>query len=264
MREVREAPRSAGFLDGIQRYSVIGRFGLTQVVRGYVAAAVLARVDGKLSVACDRAEHFIVVSADRLSGAQRESLEQVGPRIYDCGTDDKVHPFLDLRLAALEVQRRRESVEAGVALEYLAGHTDGWLVVDGSLSGHALPQSSRGILGLIKSHETQFFEGEELKVALTLAEGCRTSVFVRIVEGRGRVHSWYLRLWPWEGHDLHYGLLRIEHMPTEQTLEDVADVSSWLLAERAPLSAPDGRWDRLIYPIRQVEEYLRARVGEWA
>ncbi len=228
-----------------------------------MAAAVLARVDGKLKVACDKAEHFIVVPADRLSGGQRKSLEQVGLRICDCGGDGKVHPFLDLRLAALEVQRRRESIEAEVAREYLAGHADEWLVVDGPLSGHALHRSTRGILGLIKSHETQFFEGDELKVALTLAEGCRTSVFARIVEGRSRVHSWYLRLWPWERHDLHYGLLRIEHMPTDRTLEDVAEVSSWLLAERAPLSAPDGRWDRLIYPIRQVEEYLRSRIGGW-
>ncbi len=32
----------------------------------------------------------------------------------------------------------------------------------------------------------------------------------------------------------------------------------WLLAERAPLSTPDHRWDRLLYGIHSVEAYLRA------
>ena len=42
------------------------------------------------------------------------------------------------------------------------------------------------------------------------------------------------------------------------------EVSGWLLQERAPLSTPDGRWDRLLYPIHRVEELLRARAGTWA
>jgi len=33
--------------------------------------------------------------------------------------------------------------------------------------------------------------------------------------------------------------------------------------ELVPLSAPDGRWDRLIYPIQQVETFLRAHAGGW-
>jgi len=36
-------------------------------------------------------------------------------------------------------------------------------------------------------------------------------------------------------------------------------ISGWLLAERAPLATPDARFDRLLYPIHQVEEYLKAR-----
>jgi hypothetical protein len=38
-------------------------------------------------------------------------------------------------------------------------------------------------------------------------------------------------------------------------------VSRRLLAERAPLSTPDPRWDRLLYGIHSVEQYLRARAG---
>ena len=36
-----------------------------------------------------------------------------------------------------------------------------------------------------------------------------------------------------------------------------------LLAERAPISAPDGRWNRLLYPVREVENFLRAKAGSW-
>jgi len=35
-------------------------------------------------------------------------------------------------------------------------------------------------------------------------------------------------------------------------------ISRWLLAERAPISAPDPRWDRMLYGIRSVEEFLKA------
>ena len=45
---------------------------------------------------------------------------------------------------------------------------------------------------------------------------------------------------------------------------EAAGLSSCVLGERAPLSAPDERWDRLLYPISQVEEFLRARAGGWA
>ena len=39
-------------------------------------------------------------------------------------------------------------------------------------------------------------------------------------------------------------------------------ISGWLFAERATLSAPDARFDRLLYPIHDVETYLRSRAPE--
>ena len=39
-------------------------------------------------------------------------------------------------------------------------------------------------------------------------------------------------------------------------------VSGWLLAETTPISLPDLRWDRLIYPIRDCEQFLRARAPQ--
>jgi hypothetical protein len=41
-------------------------------------------------------------------------------------------------------------------------------------------------------------------------------------------------------------------------------LSRRLLAERAPLSTPDPRWDRLLYGIHSVEQYLHARQGALA
>jgi len=35
-------------------------------------------------------------------------------------------------------------------------------------------------------------------------------------------------------------------------------ISRWILAEMIPLSLPDSRWDKMVYGIRDCEEYLRA------
>jgi len=56
--------------------------------------------------------------------------------------------------------------------------------------------------------------------------------------------------------------VRIEVAARRESLAAADAICRWLLAERAPISAPDGRWDRLLYGIRSVEEYLRAVRGE--
>src|SRR5205823_14301635 len=94
----------------------------------------------------------------------------------------------------------------------------------------------------------------------TLPAGHRTRVFrVRGGHTRTEVYSWYVRLWPWEGNDLLYGLLRVEARPHPDVIKNATELSGWLLAERAPLAAPDARWDRLLYPLHHVEEYLKSR-----
>lgn len=54
-------------------------------------------------------------------------------------------------------------------------------------------------------------------------------------------------------------LVRVEGPASDATLGRADEISRWLLAERAPLSLPDGRWDRLLYPIRDCEAFLRSR-----
>jgi hypothetical protein len=68
-----------------------------------------------------------------------------------------------------------------------------------------------------------------------------------------------LRLWPWEGRDLYYGLVRIEIAADSDPGARASGISGWLFAERATLAAPDARFDRLLYPIHDVETYLRSR-----
>jgi hypothetical protein len=114
------------------------------------------------------------------------------------------------------------------------------------------------MLGVSKSHAALPFEGEELVTYLQLPPGHRSSVFQPASRQRAPVYAWGLRLWPWEGKDLLFGLVRIEAAPGAATLERADELSRWLLAERAPVSAPDARWDRLLYGIRGVEDYLRA------
>ena len=80
------------------------------------------------------------------------------------------------------------------------------------------------------------------------------------------VASWYLRLRDPVGHDPMWGLVRVEiaHPETQElhAIGDRADeVSRWILAEASPLALPDARWDKMVYGIRDCEEFLRAVAG---
>jgi hypothetical protein len=61
-----------------------------------------------------------------------------------------------------------------------------------------------------------------------------------------------------------WGLLRVEMAFPEggYAQKDIADranlISRWILAELMPLSLPDGRWDKMVYGIRDCEEFLRS------
>jgi hypothetical protein len=118
------------------------------------------------------------------------------------------------------------------------------------------------MVGVSKSHSTLPFQGDDLVIYLQLPAGHRSSIFQPASRRHAPVHAWALRLWPWAGRDLLYGLVRVEVAARRESLAVADTICRWLLAERAPISAPDGRWDRLLYGIRGVEEYLRAVRGE--
>ncbi len=259
-------PEGVAFLDGTQRWIVEQWIGIQPVVRAQVAAAVLRRVAGALAEADAVFDEFRVVPRHRVPADRLAELGQQGLAVLDAGGDDRAHPLLDLRQAALRVEGRRAALERTLATRYLGARDGEWLVVDGSIDELTPTISGRAaLLGLVKSHETQYLDGADLEAALTLPEGHRTSVFARAggERGRGRVYTWYLRLWPWDDRDLLHGLVRVERPPSDAAVATASDVSRWLLAERAPLAVPDERWDRLLYPIRRVETYLNAQAGGW-
>jgi len=254
-------PGPAAFLDGIQYWAVTAYDGVTPIVRAYVAAAVRRRgPDRRLLTVADATREFGVTSRPALSPAVRETLARAEVDVIDVPATEAGQPGRLLSAVQVQVDRARERIERELAEPYVAAMGEGeWLVVDGLLSDCAALARHPRALGVVKSHGAQYFEGDDLVTALTLSQGHRTSVFRPRGHEHQPVYSWYLRLWPWEGNDLHYGLVRIEARAEPETVERASTLSAWLIGERAPLSTPDARWDRLLYPIYEVEAYLKSR-----
>ena len=255
-------PNPVFFLNGIERWSVVAYDGVVQIVSAYVAAAVCRRDDrGVLHATFERSRAFAVAPVDRLTPALRPLLEEAAPDIEAIDGELVGQPARYLEQVESTVRRARAHLERELAEAATAAlGADEWLVLDGMLSRSPAVARHARALGVIKSHGAQFLEGRGLERALTLPAGYRTSVFaVRGGHTRTEVYSWYLRLWPWEGNDLLYGLLRVEARADRETVTRASAVSGWLWAERAPLATPATRWDRLLYPLHHVEEYLKAR-----
>ncbi len=255
-------PHPVSFLNGMQRWSVVAYDGVAQIVNAYVAAAVCRRDDrGVLHATLERTRAFAIAPLDRVSPTLRPLLEQAAPDIEPIDGELVGQPARYLEQVESTVRRARTHLERELAEAATAalGPAE-WLVLDGLLSRSPAVARHPRALGVVKSHGAQFLEGRGLERALTLPAGYRTSVFaVRGGHTRTEVYSWYLRLWPWEGNDLQYGLLRVEARADRETIARASALSGWLWAERAPLATPATRWDRLLYPLHHVEEYLKAR-----
>jgi len=254
-------PAPVTFVDGIQRWVVVGYDGVVPLIHAYVAAAARRRgPDRRLRTVAENSRMAVITSVRELRPAVRRALEAGAETLIDLDDVEPGQPGRALTAAGIRVERLREGVEREVA-EPLAPRlgAEEWLVIDGVLSDSTALATHPRAVGVIKSHGAQYFTGDELTRALTIPAGHRTSVFQPKRHGRQPVHSWYLRLWPWQGHDLLYGLLRIEVRAHADSIRRADAVGAWLIAERAPLSTPDARFDRLLYPIHDVETYLRSR-----
>lgn len=255
------APARVAFLDGIQQWKVVGYDGVAPIALGYVAAAVRRRgPDRRLATTQRIARELVIAPPSALSPERRRNMEAAGLEVVTLDDAPSGQPGRLLEAARREVHRARQAAERAVGERALAEMPDGeWLVVDGQLAAAAPLARHPRTLGVIKSHGAQFLEGRHLELALTVPAAHRTSVF-RVLGGHGRtaVDSWYLRLWPWEGNDLHYGLLRVEARAAPDAAGRASTISAWLLRERAPLASRDARTDRLLYPIHDVETYLRS------
>jgi len=247
-------PDSVAFLDGIQRYEVMAYAGASPVVVAEVSAAVMERHARQLH-AVAHARRRLVIARPAVLAELEETI--LGHEAIALPDDGPAHPVHDFLLARREVDRVRGRLELELGTRYRAG-SEAWLIVDGSLTESPLWAADPRMLGVSKSHATLPFEGKDLEAYLRLPAGARSPVFQPAGHEVAPVWSWALRLWPWEGKDLLHGLVRIEAAPRAETLAQVDQLSRWLLAERTPVSTPDPRWDRLLYGIRAVEQFLRA------
>jgi hypothetical protein len=242
------------FLDGIQRSELLAYAGAAPIVSAEIAAGVRERTGGRLSTATVE-RRFLALARPSALAAAGDALE--GLATVALPEDEPPHPVRDLANASRALDRARGALELAVAARYRGG-SGAWLVVDGALSESPAWAEDPRIIGVAKSHATLPFDGTDLERYLRLPQGHRSSVFAPATRSVAPVHAWALRLWPWEGRDLFHGLIRIEVAPVNGSPEMADLLSRRLLAERAPVSTPDPRWDRLLYGIHSVEQCLRA------
>jgi len=249
----RPCPETVAFLDGTQRYEVAGYVGAAPLLLAEISAAVRERAAGHTRT--------VVVERRRLAIARADVLALAAPALQGIDTlaltsEEAVHPLGDLELARTLVDGARGELERRVGALYRR-RSDGWLIVDGSLAESPAWAGDSRMLGIARSHASLPFGGSDLVAYLRLPSGCRSNLFRPTSRQRAPVYAWGLRLWDWAGKDLLYGLVRVEAAPTAETGAMVDSLSRWILAERAPISA-DVRWDRLLYGIHTVQQFLRA------
>jgi hypothetical protein len=255
------------FLDGTQRSERIAVVGFVPIILGQAAAVIRERRDRRMFTWGTPLKKTRVYAPKALLAARVwKTLDSLfGTALVDTSAAAAGlgnHPFA-LRDAAVHLaQERRERLELRLAEQWCARERDP-LFVDGGISGSAAVAGSTCTVGVVKSHLTLYAEGEALAVVLDLGHRERSSVFRVTSRKRTAVASWYLRLRKSPGDDPMWGLIRVEIADPGPELAgrigDRADeVSQWILAEASPLSLPDGRWDKMVYGIRDCEEFLRA------
>lgn len=249
------------FLDGIQESRVIMQSRGVPVVWGRVSAVIRRRTGRRLAT-WERpiVEGRIYAPLALLDPETRRGLGDIALVDTWSSEDDGVlwrHPAYARERALHMVQRDRERAERALAEQWCARMHEP-LLVDGSISASDIVATHRCAVGVVKSHR-QLYAAEALVDGIFgLACGERTPVVRIAPRSRTAVHSWYLRLRDGVPHDALWGIVRVEVAETDAPAARADEVSRWVLAERAPLALPDARWDRMAYPVRDCEEFLRA------
>ncbi len=247
-------PDPLAFLDGVQRSEVVGYAGSSPIVVGAVSAAVRERRDRQMATTMVRRRKVVIARPSALDAA---GIALAGYERIELPDAEPAHPIRELAQAGAALDAARGELEVAVGLAYRSEHP-GWLIVDGALTESPAWAGDARMLGVAKSHSTLPFSGDDLEAYLRLPVGHRSPLFEPASRRMAPVRSWALRLWPWEGKDLLHGFVRVEVAPVNGTTAMADRLSRWLLAERAPISAPDPRWDRKLYGMRSVEEFLDA------
>jgi len=261
-------PGFGAFLDGTQSSRVVGYCDGMPIVFGSVAAVIRVRRNRR-HVTWARGplvERRLYAPLDFLPGGVCDAIHADGVDVVDTSQPDAQgdrpgpHPFMLLERAVHFVQADRERVERTLAEAWCAREAEP-LFVDGGLQGSEAVAASHCVVGVVKSHRTLYAEGDALRVVLGLRPGHRSTAFRIAAPRRAPVASWYLRLRDFAGRDPMWGLVRVE-AAVPNAGEDFAEradrISRWILAEASPIALPDARWDKMVYGIRDCEQFLSA------
>ncbi len=254
------------FVDGVENSATAAWYlALPLRLAQVAAAAVLRDEEGEM----------------REVVAEERQVTLLYPNSVDAEIEQRLHAFCnDAGIRPLPVALRQGEQDWGIALQKHVQAVRGdleskvlheaspraseecWILADGRCP-EPKTAPTKYVVGLVKSHLLPYFKDELYRSwVLNLPEGHRTPVFcaTREEEGARKTYSWYLRLHespdgpPW------FGLIRLEMNDLDMALAHVDEITAWVLAERAPLSLPDSRYDRLLYPVRYIEQYLRSRL----
>jgi hypothetical protein len=258
--------RFTAFLDGSQSSRVAQFIRGVPIVHGTVAAVVRHRQDRRMTTwRAPLVRRRLYAPLALLPARIRNALTESDSEIVDTMASrevESIHPFA-LQEAALQcVQRDRSALERELA-ESWCGEGTGDLLMDGGISESRVVARSPAVVGVVKSHQQLYVGGDDLGTILGLKAGERSSVVRIAPRARTPVASWYLRLRGGTAHDPLWGLVRIEvaelaNVASKDIRARADEVSRWVLAEALPLAIPDARWDKMVYGIRDCEEFLRA------
>jgi hypothetical protein len=258
----------SAFLDGTQHSRVLQYAESLPIIHGVVAAVVRVRRNRRLATWRHGVETRVYAPRALFSPNINDAISKLGVPIVDTTAGAEVntqtgeHPFAVRDAAIHKVQEDRERAEHSLA-ERWCNLVHEPLFVDGGISANEKVARESCIVGVVKSHRTLYAEGDGVQTVLRLRERERTTVFRVTSPKRTTVASWYLRLRDPAGRDPMWGLVRVEiaepQVASELEIRERADeVSRSVLAEVVPLSLPDARWDKMVYGIRDCEEFLRA------
>ena len=262
------------FLDGSQESRVVHYCDGVPIVYGRVAAVVRQRILRRMVTwkRPVRRSRLYVPRAlvpeslwTHVSSQGFETTDTTDPTSDHSAIEigDDPHPFTIAQCALDAVKRDRERAERQLAEEWCATRSEP-VFIDGSIATSDRVSVAPNAVGVIKSHRTLYVSGAAMRLVQSLPPLHRSSVLGVAAYHRTSVASWYLRIRDAAGHDPLWGLLRVEiAMPdkseTRQQITDRANlISRWILAEMMPLALPDSRWDKMVYGVRDCEEFLKA------
>lgn len=271
------------FLDGIERKEILCYLRSIPIIYGYVGAAILKRIDKTLhstDLEMGKEHFYLPVKNDDKDCPQHyfdlSEIEKIRKKHKNTGIIPKqgnrktypLYPVEFIQQAHSEIQELRREIEVELTDKWLdSKFNDGWLFVDGTLntkSQNVLESSN--IAGIVKSHGVYYFSFEEMYEFYTMKKGERSVVFQPYdkTENKKNIFTWYLRLHENKQNGVNdFGIIRVEIPANEKLLDKVDEISSWILLETKPVGFPASRWDRMIYPIKYCEDYLKAKAPSW-